>query len=521
MAVVVTYNIVADFTGLTGPVPVLPRLEQQIRADPTVGAKLLYTELKPVAGPFTDVDVTVTSTLTGPEDSALDAVIAAHAGVPLPDVSGTPGEANGYAILDSSGSLPTALLPSNTQTVFVFRPGGTAGGNIYTSWTELMTALGNTSGPKRLEFDASLGAISIPVGGPYDMTNTVWAGIGSLAMGQQLITVPEGVSFTGLRFFDRGVLVRFTGTTPPVADLTASSQNIFFVDSSMQCVGAGGSFFQKSNAGGINVSMFGFSQWSIGAGEIFDLNAVGVTLVVLGYDSSVINSNTVRGVVGSTFIPAVVSTGSNVKDAVHANFSGTLFSTLFNFADRLQYVNGASGLLATDVQGAIDEIAGQMTSLYDYYETPLAAGINVIPQQAVDFDITSGFAQEPDIPRSLQVVFSAGWDGGNIEIDAQDLSGAVKTDTIVAAPGTTVQSAIAPLVVQRLRNLGTRTAGTVDIQLGEKLGIRKFGATINNFGQRVDSAPPTGATVVDATNGTVHFLAEFPNGARSYQLWYK
>lgn len=42
------------------------------------------------------------------------------------------------------------------QTTFVFRPGGVASGNVYTSWSNLMTALGSVEGPKVIELDASL-----------------------------------------------------------------------------------------------------------------------------------------------------------------------------------------------------------------------------------------------------------------------------------------------------------------------------------------------------------------------------
>lgn len=109
----VTYNIATDFTSLVGPVPVLPRLEKEIVLDPTVGTKLDYTEFTPVGGPFTDVIVTVSTTLTGPETTALDAVIAAHIGTPLPDTSGVPGEPDGVATLDGSGELPLDQLPAH------------------------------------------------------------------------------------------------------------------------------------------------------------------------------------------------------------------------------------------------------------------------------------------------------------------------------------------------------------------------------------------------------------------------
>jgi hypothetical protein len=48
-----------------------------------------------------------------------------------------------------------AVTSAAVQTTFVFRPGGTAGGNVYTSWSSLMTDLAAVNGPKIIEFDAS------------------------------------------------------------------------------------------------------------------------------------------------------------------------------------------------------------------------------------------------------------------------------------------------------------------------------------------------------------------------------
>lgn len=48
-----------------------------------------------------------------------------------------------------------AMTAGAPQTTFVFRPGGVASGNVYTSWTLLMADLSTVAGPKIIEFDSS------------------------------------------------------------------------------------------------------------------------------------------------------------------------------------------------------------------------------------------------------------------------------------------------------------------------------------------------------------------------------
>ncbi len=69
-----------------------------------------------------------------------------------------------------------SILPDirkNLTRVLVFQPNGTAGGNIYTDWGDLMVAMGDTTGPKIVEFDDTYGVCTIPAG-TYDLNyNTI------------------------------------------------------------------------------------------------------------------------------------------------------------------------------------------------------------------------------------------------------------------------------------------------------------------------------------------------------------
>ena len=64
-------------------------------------------------------------------------------------------------VIPDSGSQQLSLV---NPPAFVFRPGGTMTGNVFTSWSDLMAALVTYSGPRTIVFDDSLGACQIPAG---------------------------------------------------------------------------------------------------------------------------------------------------------------------------------------------------------------------------------------------------------------------------------------------------------------------------------------------------------------------
>jgi len=136
-------------------------------------------------------------------------------------------------------------------------------------------------------------------------------------------------------------------------------------------------------------------------------------------------------------------------------------------------------------------------------ETPA----NIIAQKGADFNETT-FGNITQFARSacgqggrnVQVVFSAGWDGGDIEVTGVTCDGSVATDTIADPGGAgTVQGAVGFLFITGITNDGTWSAGTVDVQFGLYLAVP------------VNSMTPTLAQVIDTFAGT----DMTPNGAIS------
>lgn len=130
----------------------------------------------------------------------------------------------------------------------------------------------------------------------------------------------------------------------------------------------------------------------------------------------------------------------------------------------------------------------------------------------------------PDIPRSLDVTFAAGWNGGNVTIIGTDQFDAAVTEVIVAVANTTV------LGIKTFKTITSASKGTVgasaavaQIVLGARLGIparivstqgllvleNNAGSHPNQFGSTVG--------FVDTTYNNVR-PGDSPDGAFLYSI---
>ena len=118
--------------------------------------------------------------------------------------------------------------------VFVFRPGAVQGGNVFTDWQALMTAMSGVEGRKMLEFDDSLLApadhgCEIPPG-TWPMTDVMWAGFGPRPGAPRTrVDILSGARFTNLRMIGGQITVvgkvrEAEGGVPPVSDFTEPDQ---------------------------------------------------------------------------------------------------------------------------------------------------------------------------------------------------------------------------------------------------------------------------------------------------------
>ena len=185
---------------------------------------------------------------------------------------------------------------------------------------------------------------------------------------------------------------------------------------------------------------------------------------------------------------------------------------------------GNSGSATTGITVATTESAPDWGwNKYDGADQPVidAAG-PVLGAQTANFD--KGFVDltQPTIPRTIKVVFDTSWDGGNIELTGVAVDGST-TETIADPGGSgTVEGVKAWIVLTRARNLGTRTAGQVEINSGDKIGLPVGGAspTLVKVIETTASGDITSGSSLSSAGVLTFKSGEEPNGAREYVvLW--
>jgi len=107
-----------------------------------------------------------------------------------------------------------ALQAAQAHHVIVFRPGGTAGGNVYVTWAAVVAELAELDGPKVVYFDDDLGTPTIPTGA-WDVNGAVFAGDDQAPASRSLL-IEEGAVIQNLARIEAGLSVSFSGTTAPI-----------------------------------------------------------------------------------------------------------------------------------------------------------------------------------------------------------------------------------------------------------------------------------------------------------------
>jgi len=105
--------------------------------------------------------------------------------------------------------------------LFVFRPRGIPGGNVFTDWQLLISAMSGVDGRKMLEFDDSLAPCEIPAG-TWPMKDVMWAGFGPRpGKPRTRVAILSGAEFTNLRMIGGQITIVNLAMPPapsPVSD---------------------------------------------------------------------------------------------------------------------------------------------------------------------------------------------------------------------------------------------------------------------------------------------------------------
>lgn len=127
--------------------------------------------------------------------------------------------------------------------------------------------------------------------------------------------------------------------------------------------------------------------------------------------------------------------------------------------------------------------------------------------------VTTGLTN-PAVPRSVSVVFGAGWDGGNVIVKGTNQYGRAVDETIVAVAGTTVAGVKIFKTVTSVEHTAVGTTENYTVQTGSKLGL--MNDVMDSFGMGLVDGVPEKVTM-DATYEGVLFTSA-PNGAKVFTL---
>lgn len=152
--------------------------------------------------------------------------------------------------------------------VFVYRVGGVAGGNVYTTWASFYAAINAVQGPKIARIDDSLGAAEVPAGVWNFHDWTLVGDIATVTGNRPTLTILTGVTISGNFRVERVILRMASGASTPIVYTGSSTRVIELVDADLDGgVGASGVFFVAASGAGIRLVMRGTSR-------IFSLAAV-------------------------------------------------------------------------------------------------------------------------------------------------------------------------------------------------------------------------------------------------------
>lgn len=197
------------------------------------------------------------------------------------------------------------------------------------------------------------------------------------------------------------------------------------------------------------------------------------SLILSASGTVVAGSNTLIGAVANKLNAVHLAiAGQTVGDLLYAD-STTTFAR--RAAVGVGQVFKSAGVGTAPAWGAIggSTAATTMAKMLTLV-APAAAGVGVHAAIASDnaAPVTTGITS-PAIPRAVQVVFAALWDGGDITIVGTDWADAALTEVIADNPGATVQGLKAFKTVTSInqQTVGAGGALTATVQTGLALGI--------------------------------------------------
>ena len=176
----------------------------------------------------------------------------------------------------------------------VFRPGGVPGGNVYTTWPTLYTAITLMQGPKTVAVDSHLAAANVPAG-TYALDEVTFEP-GTSQANTPLLTFLDGAHVTGGGIIiRRGLTVANTGATAVVSVPGAGFFWLELDDFANLLSGAGAPFIALAAGATILTTASRNSTLGDGTHAVIGVNAGATQALGYLYNGSTLAANAIAG----------------------------------------------------------------------------------------------------------------------------------------------------------------------------------------------------------------------------------
>jgi hypothetical protein len=325
-----------------------------------------------------------------------------------PFVLGTDSPGNVSVLREDGGVLdviatPASDISSVVPTTFVFRPGGVAGANVYTTWASLYAVLSTVAGPKIVEVDDALAPAHMTAGA-YNVESVTFQGVANDANGAGLsiLTVDAGVTWGLPRIVQFNTIeLDLTAPAVPLIEVGAGAETwIILSNSSIQVLGGTSYFIDVNNTGFADVLVTLDSIIGDGTHAICNANTGPFNLFVLAFAVSTVQAN------------AVVGAGANVRSddssQVQAQGAGVTTS-LLSLASRVAYTPANAGSWPTPPTTAaagLDDLAGvvQKTATYSVAAGHVLSNTDALAKLQIPTGVLGG-AETITLPNTIGAVW--------------------------------------------------------------------------------------------------------------------
>lgn len=234
---------------------------------------------------------------------------------------------------------------------FIYRPAGSAMGNVYTSWAACHTAASAYRGLSRIRIDSPGVGAQIPAG-IWDMRDIVISGFEHVTTSgpNDILEVQDGASFTNLARIEGPLRFESVSSSPA---MTVGSPHSLICSTGVIMRSNGAPLIDVLEGNLFYLTLLEGSQIQ-GPSAVVEMENLSVAVVQL-FSGSLVSFNTFSGTPQQVSVFLFSSAAQFNENHVGLGAQPTI--NLLADSERVSYDPTASGLVSTDVQGAIDELA--------------------------------------------------------------------------------------------------------------------------------------------------------------------